>query len=127
MNNTSTLPRRTIKIIQPCEKTVIFPVNTDKTDLNLLEDVFDWFNGGSGKESPLFTNMRSLSVNDFVIIDDNIYQCASVGWKNVDEDYMYMIINNVTDLVDADTNNHYSPWYFLNEIMWNMKKSVVVK
>jgi len=117
--------RRTIKIIQPCEKTIMFSVNTDKTDLNLLEDVFDWFNGGSGKESPLFTNMRSLSVNDFVIIDDNIYQCANIGWKKVDEDYMYTIINKVTDLVVADTNNHYSPWYFLLNLMWDIQKNKI--
>ena len=51
-----------------------------------LDEIFDGFNGGSGRECRLFSmtpKMRSMSVGDFVRVDSQWYQCASGGWNKV--------------------------------------------
>ena len=51
-----------------------------------LEEIFDGFNAGSGLECRLFSmtpKMRSMSVGDFVRIEDQWYQCASGDWIKV--------------------------------------------
>lgn len=52
----------------------------------VLELVFGWFNHGSGEECDEFTRRqgRSLSVNDFVRLNDEWFQCRSMGWDKVD-------------------------------------------
>jgi len=56
----------------------------------LLEKVYDAFNHGSGQEDELFLQLhcRSLSVGDFVMVEDQWYQCASCGWDKVSEPYV---------------------------------------
>lgn len=59
--------------------------------------------------------MRSLSVNDCVRVNNQWYQCASIGWKAVSEEYV--------DQLEKDVVNHKSfaehgPFFALNEIMW---------
>lgn len=53
----------------------------------VLEKVFGWFNSGSGEEHQDFlrSDCRSLSVNDFVRLNDDWFQCRSVGWDKVDD------------------------------------------
>lgn len=59
----------------------------DMTRSDVLENVFGWFNNGSGEECDEFTKRqcRSLSVNDFVRLNDEWFQCRSVGWDKVDD------------------------------------------
>lgn len=54
-----------------------------------LDQLWVWFNRGSGQEHELLEGIRSLSVGDRVVFrddNDNIHetwQCASVGWDRV--------------------------------------------
>jgi hypothetical protein len=61
-------------------------------DLNVprsqvLEKVFGWFNTGSGEEHQDFlkSKCRSFSVNDFVKLNGEWFQCRSSGWDLVEE------------------------------------------
>ena len=49
----------------------------------ILERVFEGFNGGSPNEHPEFIRRkcRSLSVGDFVNVNDTWYCCESIGWR----------------------------------------------
>ena len=60
-----------IKIIYPAERT-FFLSDIDGKDIEVLEKVFAMFNGGSGRECKIFldSGCRSMSVNDFVCIND---------------------------------------------------------
>ena len=118
------MKRREITVIYPCERTIKSVVNSDKTDLELLEDVFGWFNHGSQNESPAFLNAkaRSLSVNDFVEIDGNIYQCKSIGWQQVDTDYL----KKIETLVESKMKySKTSAWHNLNDIMYSSSKNLL--
>mgnify|MGYP006282472999 CR=1 FL=1 len=61
-------------------------LNLEMTKSQVLELMFDWFNHGSGSECQMFLDKkcRSLSVNDFVRLNDEWFQCRSVGWDKVD-------------------------------------------
>jgi hypothetical protein len=89
----------------------------------VLENTFAAFNHGSGQECPEFleSKMRSLSVNDLVRIGTTWYQCESVGWKEVTEQY-------VDDLEEAVVNHPYyalhGAWFALNELAWERKKAL---
>ena len=54
----------------------------------LLNDAFERFNGGSGREDARYfgRKLRSLSVGDVVLIDGDAYSCDSVGWSPVHRD-----------------------------------------
>lgn len=120
------MKRREITVIYPCERTMKSVVNSDKTELQLLEDVFSWYNYGSQKESPAFLNSkaRSLSVNDFVKIDGNVYQCKSSGWQQVDDEYL----KNIELLVESKMKYcKTSAWHNLNDIMYSFKKNLLTK
>ena len=53
----------------------------------VLEKVFGWFNSGSGEEHQDFlkSKCRSFSVNDFVKLNGEWFQCRSSGWDLVEE------------------------------------------
>lgn len=61
-------------------------LNLEMTKSQVLELMFEWFNHGSGSECQMFLDKkcRSLSVNDFVRLNDEWFQCRSVGWDKVD-------------------------------------------
>lgn len=61
-------------------------LNLEMTKSQVLELIFEWFNHGSGSECQMFLDKkcRSLSVNDFVRLNDEWFQCRSVGWDKVD-------------------------------------------
>ena len=74
--------------------------------LELMEQVFAWFNGGSGEECPEFRDMRSLSVGDYVVVrhlDDEklhlrnqrsyVFRCDKVGWVELEWSQMWMDIS----------------------------------
>jgi hypothetical protein len=88
----------------------------------LLEEIFAWFNHGSGRECDVFlgNKMRSLSVNDFVRIDDMWWQCKSVGWARCAAAYV--------DEICAAVNRHpklakNGAWSVLNTVMYERKAS----
>ncbi len=108
---------RNITVLYPGEWVHSFKViNKDSSELELLDDVFAWFNMGSNQERTDFleARKRSLSVNDFVHIDRNWYQCASMGWTKVEFDYVMEIV--------CETCFHslfvQSPWCALDRVMW---------
>lgn len=91
-----------------------------ESDMEILEMVFAGCNHGSGFEYEAFLaqKVRSLSVHDLVRVDDKWYQCESVGWKLVTDEYV--------DLLERLVANHPSfkeegPWYALQQVMWNIK------
>lgn len=97
-----------------------FDMEEDKTITQILEKIFAWFNHGSGQEAPIFLQrkIRSLSVNDFVRLNGQWYQCKSVGWEKVTNEYV--------DRIDRAVITH--PKYVelggtfcMSDIMW--KKS----
>lgn len=59
----------------------------DVTRSQVLEKVFGWFNSGSGEEHQDFlrNDCRSFSVNDFVKLNGEWFQCRSSGWDLVEE------------------------------------------
>jgi len=64
---------------------------------DILEEVFEQFNAGSGRECQEFhnTHMRSLSVGDFVNIEGQWWECAACGWKKVEADHVYQMGRDV--------------------------------
>ncbi len=62
--------------------------STSENPLDVLEDIFAQWNGGSGEECYLFQNSRcrSLSVGDYVKVGDDWYRCASFGWDKVSKE-----------------------------------------
>lgn len=58
----------------------------DRADVRrVLQDCFDRFNGGSGREDASYFDrrLRSLSVGDVVFVDGAPYVCESFGWEPV--------------------------------------------
>ena len=85
-------------------------------DAAILERVFDEWNAGSGSECEMFKRMRlrSLSVNDVVIINGTYYQCASMGWNQISEQEFLEI--------EASVAKHpqrllHGAWYTLQSVM----------
>lgn len=63
----------------------------------VLEEIFAQWNAGSGRESSLFlrSSCRSLSVGDYVKVNDQWYRCASFGWDEVSEDNVELWFNEM--------------------------------
>lgn len=95
-------------------------ISGDAADGDVLETVFAQFNHGSGQEHPLFLEkkVRSLSVHDLVRVDDKWYQCESVGWKLVTDEYVDSLERLV---VNHPSFKEEGPWYVLQQVMWNIK------
>ena len=66
---------------------ITMELNLEMTRSEVLELMFGWFNVGSGSECQMFLDRhsRSLSVNDFVRLNDEWFQCRSLGWEKVDD------------------------------------------
>jgi hypothetical protein len=104
-----------VTIRYPGEFIKAFPMDSDKTPSQLLEQIFDEWNAGSRRESHLFltSHCRSLSVNDIVTIDGKDYQCKSCGWEEVSFEY--------TDQLEEEVRQHPAftqcPFFALSRIM----------
>lgn len=101
-----------------------FFVNSEKSTEDLLEQVFAWFNHGSGQECTEFfvRKMRSLSVNDCVQLDGQWYQCRGLGWEKVTEEFV--------DELEKDVVQHpqfaaRGGWHCLWDVMWKKHNQLV--
>ena len=116
------MKKNLVHVILPADKVISFVHESDDSVDCILEVVFGMFNHGSGIESELFLNSkcRSLSVNDIVLLNGKYYLCESIGWKEVTVDF----VNKLEEEVEKNplTLEH-GPWFGLNEVMWNRKKS----
>jgi hypothetical protein len=65
----------------------LLTLNLNAPRSQVLEKVFGWFNSGSGEEHQDFLKRkcRSFSVNDFVKLNGEWFQCRSRGWDLVEE------------------------------------------
>ena len=70
-----------VTVCYPAVKEVSYTIEGN-TDGEVLKKVFAQWNYGSGLECETFLNtfVRSLSVNDVVIVDGVYYQCGLFGW-----------------------------------------------
>lgn len=106
-----------IVVLYPAEKTIVLWRDVDVRDMDFLEQIFAEFNAGSGQECSEFldAHIRSLSVNDFVKIEENWYQCKSIGWYPVTREFVTTVVekteNGITPLNSA--------WSSLNAVMRN--------
>jgi len=109
-----------IHVIYPDESIHSYVIESDEKIEHILEDVFGEWNHGSGMESLLFKNSkkRSVSVNDIVCVNGRYFQCASIGWNEVDSAYVNDLENEVSRSKYRDT----SAYMALSEVMWNRKK-----
>ena len=94
------------------------------TDEQILELVFGWFNNGSGSECREFlaAGVRSLSVNDFVQVNEQWYQCLSVGWKAVTDEFVDEIEKLVVEHILFKAHGG---WYALDKIMFDKRQQKV--
>ncbi len=109
---------KTIQVKYPGEFHITFTRTSSTTDEADLEQTFGEWNAGSGMESELYQNqrtLRSLSVNDLVAIDGRWWQCRSVGWKSVSETF----VNNLDNVVRQHPTfkSSGSSWLTLIEVM----------
>lgn len=78
-----------IKVLIPTEgndvNIFIFEEHFNAPRSQVLEILFGRFNHGSGEECQdfLYRKCRSLSVNDFVRLNGEWFQCRSQGWDSV--------------------------------------------
>ena len=122
------MKRYDYSVIYPNEKSFhnFLVVEDNVTAEDALEDIFAMYNHGSGKECPMFIQSpcRSLSVNDFVAIGNEVYQCASMGWVKVTLEYMDEIGFQVREAMKNDKKN-LGAWYHLSDIMYKNRKVFV--
>jgi hypothetical protein len=111
---------RTFTVCYPGDKYHTLTCSLTGPASEVLEAVFAWFNAGSQVECDYFlgNRMRSLSVNDCVKVDGQWYQCMSVGWKPVTNDYVHDLHREV---IQHPHSRLHSAWSALNEIMWQRK------
>lgn len=96
----------------------LMTLNLEMTRSEVLELMFGWFNAGSGSECQMFLERkgRSLSVNDFVRLNDEWFQCRSMGWDKVDDSLVENQISQAKALC-GQGNGQVSMWsalYTLN-------------
>lgn len=114
---------KNIKIVYPGDITFMFPLETTLTNEDLLEEIFHGFNHGSSREHKIFldSNRRSLSVNDFVCIDNQWYQCITVGWLQCSAMYYQDIELDVKEKkvsnAEYQTCRDGGAWISLHEVM----------
>lgn len=118
------MTKHLIQVIYPDEFFQVFHLEMQFEDATsvwaVLDEVFGQWNDSPfqsklSKES----NVRSLSVNDFVSVNGVFYQCQSIGWTEVSPEY-------VSGLVLEVRNHPYrrerGAWICLNDIMYQRGK-----
>ena len=91
----------------------------------ILEDMFASWNHGSQRESKDFLNrrVRSMSVNDIVVIDDQPYQCLNYGWAPVSASFVTELEQRVKD---HPLFTEHGAWPALSQIMWESSRKQLV-
>jgi hypothetical protein len=109
-----------IHVIYPDESIHSYVIESDERVDRILEVVFAEWNHGSDMECDLFkrSKKRSVSVNDIVCVNGRYFQCAGVGWTEVDSAYVVNLENEVSSSKYRDT----SAYMALSEVMWQRKK-----
>lgn len=117
------MPHHTIIVKYPLQRDFVLLHDSELPNDKLLESIFAGFNGGSQEEWPIFleSRLRSLSVHDFVFVNNQWYQCASVGWQPVTADYVADIEKQVKEHKQFD---NFNAWFCLNDVMFNVKKTI---
>lgn len=117
--------RNRINIIYPDEAIFSFIMENELSVEDNLERVFAEWNAGSGMECELFikTRIRSLSVNDIVMVNGKYFQCLSFGWKEVTAEYVEQLETNVSvhprRYIDG-------AWFALNDVMRKHNNGVLM-
>ncbi len=111
--------------------TVIYPdaqfftyIIVSKSNIKiLLERVFKEWNHCSGQESNMFlnANVRSLSVNDVVIIDGKTFLCLEAGWKEISMEEFISIEKSV---ILHPQRHTMGAWYCLQDVMNQRSKNL---
>lgn len=107
--------KNTITIIYPADFTYMYNINSDNCHDDILFDIFNEWNDGSGCECEVFKNfrVRSMSVGDVVGINNHWYQCMPIGWKKIS-------VAEVLQL-ETDVQNHplykQGPWFALKQVL----------
>lgn len=106
-----------------CEARTFAFDSQSRDPIGILEEVFAAFNHGSSRECELFlkSKMRSLSVNDFVRLNTQWYQCRSVGWEKVTEEFVDELEKAV---VSHPMFNLHGAFFCVNDIMWKKHKQI---
>ncbi len=109
-----------VNVIYPDESVHSYVIESDERVDRILEVVFAEWNHGSDMECDLFkrSKKRSVSVNDIVCVNGRYFQCASIGWNEVDSAYVNDLENEVSSNKYRDT----SAYMALSEVMWQRKK-----
>jgi hypothetical protein len=109
----------TVNYIGCAAHTFAHDSKSDKREA-VLEEIFAMFNHGSGQECELFLKhrLRSLSVNDCVRVNTRWFQCRSVGWEEVTEEYVDELEKAV---VNHPLYNLHGAFYCLDQIMWERR------
>lgn len=99
-----------------------------ENDTAYLESMFAGFNAGSGRELHVFntSHVRSMSVGDFVQVEDRWYRCASCGWdKATTEEINQWISMFQTRLVRPNNSNidRQNRWKLASDMKWEIYKS----
>ena len=123
----SKIMKHLIKVRYPAERTFSLVWELDSmvsttSHSALLERVFAAFNYGSGQECDVFLGgkVRSLSVNDFVAIDNRWYKCESMGWSPTSE----AEVNRIEGMVFDHPDFVHGAWFALNDVMRLENKSL---
>ena len=111
------MKRNLINIIYPDEAVNSFVMTTDMSTADILERVFDEWNHGSGMECEMFirSQKRSLSVNDIVCVNGTYFQCQSVGWNKVTDEYVYQLEQDVAN----SPRRSEGAWFALSDVMYS--------
>jgi hypothetical protein len=106
-----------IVVNHPGDRAFTFQHESPFTVNSILEEVFGMFNHGSGSECETFikSRARSLSVHDFVRVNEQWFQCQSVGWKEVTQEFVDQLEK---DVVENKNFKLYGPWSALQDVMW---------
>jgi hypothetical protein len=106
-----------IHVIYPDDFTSSFIMDNDMSTADILERVFAEWNHGSGMECELFihSKKRSLSVNDIVCVNGKYFQCQSVGWNKVTDEYVYQLEQDVAN----SPRRSEGAWFALSDVMYS--------
>lgn len=121
MNNTRL---EIVRILYPgefsCGFAARYPEGT--TNREILAQVFDEWNDGSGKEGSIFKyhHVRSLSVNDIVQVGVFYYQCKPCGWEKVSRRFAEQINEEVRN---RPSPKKVSAWGYLHNLMESKYKA----
>jgi len=114
-----------VEVRYPSQQSIFLKM-TAMSPENALERVFDQFNHGSGQECWQFTNakIRSLSVFDFVRIDQQWYQCVPVGWKEATLQDLQELEDAVDEEMKKQPSYQQSAWAAIQEVMWQKRRAL---